>query len=71
MGMPSQVIRGFSYDEERKALTITFVSGRRYIYRDVPQTVARDFKAAFAKGSFFNARIRDHFDFREVEDLAS
>jgi hypothetical protein len=69
--MPSQVIRGFSYDEEQQALTITFVSSRRYIYRNVPQSVAQEFKAAFSKGSFFNSRIREHFDFREVEDLAS
>ena len=59
--MPSTVIRRFAYDPARQALAVEFVSGRRYEYREVPDQVAADFRAAFAKGRFFNARIRDHF----------
>jgi lysyl-tRNA synthetase class 2 len=59
--MPSTVIRSFRYDPEARELHITFVSGRRYAYADVPAEVAEEMRLAFSKGSFFNRRIRDHF----------
>ena len=64
--MPSTVIRAFAYDPPSKSLAVEFVSGRRYIYRDVPGDVAEAFSAAFSKGQFFNARIRDRFEFEEL-----
>jgi len=30
--------------------------------------VAHAFRSAFAKGRFFNSRIRDHFACEEIED---
>jgi KTSC domain len=65
-GVPSSVIRKFSYDPEREELAILFTTGRRYIYRRVPSEEADAFRAAFSKGRFFNARIRDAYDFTEV-----
>jgi hypothetical protein len=62
--MPSTVIRSFNYDPLAKELEIVFQSGRRYIYEEVPEEVFSAMKAAFAKGEFFNARIRDQFPFR-------
>jgi lysyl-tRNA synthetase class 2 len=59
--MPSTVIRSFRYDPEARELHVTFVSGRRYAYADVPAEVAEQMRLAFSKGSFFNRRIRDHF----------
>lgn len=59
--MPSTVIRRFEYDAAAQALAVEFVSGRRYLYREVPETVAEAFRSAFAKGRFFNARIRDRY----------
>jgi len=59
--MPSQVIRRFSYDPDARQLRITFVSGRRYRYDQVPAEVAEEMKLAFSKGQFFNRRIRDVF----------
>lgn len=64
--MPSSVIRHFHYEPTRRELLVIFTTGRRYVYLDVPQTLADDFKAAFSKGTFFNAQIRDHFDYREL-----
>jgi hypothetical protein len=66
--MPSTVIRRFSYRPERHALDVEFVSGRRYRYFGVPEGVASRFRAAFSKGSFFNARIRDDYPFEELAD---
>jgi hypothetical protein len=63
--MPSSVIRHFSYDPESRELNVLFTTGRRYIYRNVPQAAADDFRAAFSKGRFFNAHIRDAYDYVE------
>jgi lysyl-tRNA synthetase class 2 len=60
-GMPSTVIRSFAYHPALAALDVEFVSGRRYRYADVPEEVAAAFRAAFSKGRFFNARIRDRY----------
>ena len=59
--MPSTVIRSFDYHPTLEALDIEFVSGRRYRYADVAVDVAEAFRAAFSKGRFFNARIRDRY----------
>jgi hypothetical protein len=60
--MPSSVIRSFSYDPDEQRLRVTFVSGRRYAYHEVPADVAEEMDMAFSKGTYFNRKIRDHFD---------
>lgn len=52
--MPSSVIRDFEYESEALELTITFVSGRIYVYLAVPAEVYDYFSTAFSKGTFFN-----------------
>ena len=64
--MPSTVIRYFRYDAAKRELDVTFVTGRRYIYEDVPPQVSDAFRSAFSKGTFFNGEIRDRYGFREV-----
>jgi hypothetical protein len=64
--MPSSVIRRFVYDQNEAALWVEFTTGRRYVYSDVPSEVAEAFRGAFAKGVYFNTRIRDRFPHREV-----
>ena len=64
--MPSTVIRRFVYDTDRHELWVEFVTGRRYVYENVPDSVADAFRGAFAKGVYFNTRIRDRFACREV-----
>ncbi|TMJ20242.1 MAG: KTSC domain-containing protein [Alphaproteobacteria bacterium] len=64
--MPSSVIRKAHYDPDRQILDIVFTTGRRYLYRDVPQSRADGFQAAFSKGRYFNAHIRDAYPFTEV-----
>ena len=67
--MPSSVIRRFVYDEMEKNLWVEFTTGRRYVYSNVPHEVAEAFRAAFAKGAYFNTRIRDRFPHREVTNV--
>jgi hypothetical protein len=64
--VPSSVIRSFSYSVRNSELTITFVSGRHYVYTEVPQDVVDAFKAAASKGSFFNDEIRDCYNCFQV-----
>jgi hypothetical protein len=60
--MPSAVIGKIAYDPAQRHLAIDFrTNGRRYVYFDVPPEVYDEFRHAFAKGSFFNRRIRDRY----------
>ena len=59
--MPSTVIRRFEHFPERRELLVEFVTGRRYVYFDVPDETAAAMRAAFAKGRYFNAHIRDRY----------
>lgn len=64
--MPSTVIRRFVYDETEQNLWVEFTTGRKYVYAGVPEEVANTLRTAFAKGAYFNTRIRDKFPHREV-----
>ena len=64
--MPSSVIRRFMYVPESLELTVEFVSGRRYVYSEVPAEDVEAFRSAFSKGSHFNLHIRDSFPCREL-----
>jgi hypothetical protein len=64
--MASTVIRGAWYVPDREELDLLFVSGRRYIYSDVPLAIARAFAEAQSKGRFYNHQIRNRFACREV-----
>ena len=64
--MPSSVIRRFVYDQSEHELWVEFTTGRKYVYSNIPEEVASAFRSAFAKGVYFNSRIRDRFPHREV-----
>jgi len=64
--MPSTAIRTHYYRPERRELEVTFITGRRYLYFDVPPDVVDAFRAASSKGAFFNTQIRPHYDYREL-----
>ncbi|MCF6126588.1 MULTISPECIES: KTSC domain-containing protein [Mesorhizobium] len=70
--MPSTSIRRFEYNPGTRVLSVWFVaSGRQYDFLDVPPDTYADFKTAFAKGRYFNDRIRNHFAFRPVASSGS
>ncbi|MBN9014979.1 MAG: KTSC domain-containing protein [Rhizobiales bacterium] len=66
--MPSTAIRDIDYDISSHRLTVTFVSGRRYIYDSVSQRVYNAFTQADSRGGFFNHDIRDHYPFHEIDN---
>ncbi|HEY8255555.1 MAG TPA: KTSC domain-containing protein [Rhizomicrobium sp.] len=67
--MPSSVILSFRYLSREKQLEIVFVSGRRYLYLQVPEQTYTAMHRSFSKGEFFNAHIRDRFAFVRLEDV--
>ena len=67
--MPSTAIRSIDYYPAKRALTVTFVTGRRYVYADVEQEVFVEFETAPSKGTFFNSEIRDAYEYRELERI--
>ena len=64
--MPSTVIKSIKYRPEANELDILFVTGRRYLYHEVPPETAERFTSAFAKGRYFNRHIRGRFHCTEV-----
>jgi len=64
--MPSLVIRRFLYLPDTRELTIEFVTGRRYIYSEVPKGDVDDFRSAFSRGVHFNRHIRNSYPCREL-----
>ncbi|TIT17540.1 MAG: KTSC domain-containing protein [Mesorhizobium sp.] len=67
--MPSTAIRKTEYDPVRRVLSVWFVaSGKRYEFEDVPPETFAAFRAAFAKGRYFNDHIRNQFRHRLVAE---
>ncbi len=64
--MPSTAIRHIAYNKQRHEMTVIFITGRRYIYYDVPAVVVTAFREASSRGAFFNQEIRDRYDCREI-----
>jgi lysyl-tRNA synthetase class 2 len=66
LSMPSSVIRHFAHDPASRQLTVTFTTGRVYVYDNVPDAVAAALRDAPSKGRFFNSQIRDAYRYREL-----
>jgi lysyl-tRNA synthetase class 2 len=62
----SSAIDAIDYRADKRQLFVTFATGRRYVYFDVPAAVYVCFRHAESLGRYFNAHIRDHYDFREL-----
>jgi len=59
-------IRDAVYIPERKEMQITFSSGRRFAYSDVPQSLYDAFMASPSRAAFFSIAIRGRFQFHEL-----
>jgi hypothetical protein len=62
----SSVLTFVQYDDEARALDITFTSGKIYRYRDVPAEIYDELLEADSKGGYFNERIKDQYLHSEV-----
>jgi KTSC domain len=62
----SSTIKSVEYDEGARELDITFTSGKRYRYFNVPLEIYAELLDAGSKGKFFNDNIKGAFAFAEV-----
>jgi hypothetical protein len=63
----SSLIQRAIYDGAKQTLAVTFTTGRTYLYFDIPADLYWEFVTAPSQGQFFNWRIRDQFECRELE----
>lgn len=63
--MPSTVISTFRYNKKNRILTVVFLSGSVYTYKNVPEDLYLNMKNASSKGSFLNKEIKGNFDFEK------
>lgn len=64
--MPSTVILKSSYNAETSTLTITFVSGLVYDYKNVPEETYKAMISSGAKGIYFNQHIKGKYEWEKV-----
>jgi hypothetical protein len=65
--VPSRLIRRVDYDPQTQTLSVWLVANEnRYEYQEVPAHIHAAFRRAFSKGRFFNAHIRNRFEYRIV-----
>jgi hypothetical protein len=56
----SSVIKSLDYNNDRKDLTVSFKSGKLYVYTPVSQQFFNKLQNAESKGKFFNKNIRSN-----------
>jgi hypothetical protein len=66
----SSAIERIYYSAKRRELFVAFTSGRVYVYFGVPQQEYDDFLSAPSLGQYFNFRIRDRYEYRELKASA-
>jgi len=64
--MPSSVVAAIRYNPKTSTLRIIYVSGDVYDYKDVPEKVYEEMKAATSKGTYLNKKIKTRFEFEKV-----
>lgn len=57
----SSTIKSLEYDFDSEKLIVEFKAGSKYLYRDVPEDVAREFFLAESKGKHFAEHIKDDY----------
>ena len=62
----SSNVKSVRYDKKLFQLEITFLSGGKYQYDNVPEVVYQDLMASDSKGSFVYWNIRDSYTYRKL-----
>jgi len=63
----SSLIQRAIYDGDKQTLAVTFTTGRTYLYFGIPTDLYSEFATAPSQGQFFNWRIRDQYEYRELD----
>jgi hypothetical protein len=64
--MPSTVVAHMDYYPKSYTLRITFTSGEKYDYKNVPAIIYEAMKQAPSKGIYLNKFIKGHFPYMKV-----
>lgn len=62
----SHTLKAVGYNPETLTLELEFINNDLYKYFKVPASVYLELMNANSKGSFFNTRIRDMYDYEKV-----
>lgn len=66
VAVESSTMVSVGYEKKGRILEIEFRSGAVYEYLDVPAVVHKELMEAESKGRYFNAEIRDTYDYQPV-----
>jgi hypothetical protein len=64
--MPSTVVAHMEYYPKSATLRITFTSGEKYDYKNVPATIYEAMKQAPLKGIYLNKFIKGHYPYKKL-----
>ncbi len=64
--MLSSVIAHITYQLEREALIVVFLSGEVYLYENVSEKIYKEFKASISKGNYLNRKIKKLFTAKKI-----
>lgn len=62
----SSAISRIGYDVRQKDLRVKWTSGKKYVYRGVPEEKVKDLVHGDSPGKYFNEHIRDVFPFEQI-----
>jgi hypothetical protein len=62
----SKSVRIMEYDPSSQVLTITFASGKRYNYKEVPESVYDEAIVADSVGSYVHKNIARTYEYEEI-----
>lgn len=65
--MPSSVIAKILYDANTQILTVIFLSGKAYHYKNVPPGVYHSFRTARSKGRYLNKHIKGAYEYESPD----
>lgn len=65
--MPSSVVAEIKYDKHSHTLSVVYVSGLVYDYKNVPEEIYVAMRTAFSKGTFLNKYIKGQYEFKRIE----
>jgi len=62
----SSFIQAAIYNAYQRDLIVTMNTGKKYVYKNVPEHIAVGLAAAESAGTFFNQRIKNMFPFEKT-----
>ena len=67
----SSLVSHISYDSATKAMEVTFKTGPRYRFEDVPADLYDEFCACESFGRFFNTRVKGNYKHSRLDTKKS